>query len=390
MNLFSPAKEKFLVLDVGQEKVSSLSLCFDEHRHLVIEKIAEDIDLKKFLNAQARNIFQKSWEGKYFFNSHRRLMVSADSSFATTIPIPLDFKRHVDEENEPISLGELEDFLARAIARVFPRCRNEASRRLRIAEIDTILVGEKTDQVMVDGRPMADPLGHRGNKISLVLELTFTGRELFENLKPFFSSPEEFAFAEAPQASLEMLAGARGLPSSLVVGREDGKTSLFIFEETEGKCPVLYREPFHWESDGFVKRVAAEFGIDVDSAEEICSLFSAGAVSVVVAKKMNEIARPLAEQFFHDLDKANLHGTVFVDMQHALPFTLPVKCDHVTIAPVPIADIFKKFNFTSDDPAAMTPRVMLHYLAPFFELYFKKNHSKLNEKLRHRVHWLAE
>lgn len=390
MNPFSPVKEKFLILDIGSEGVSSLSFSFDERRDLFVEKITENIDLKKFLHSQAKSIFQKSWEGKYFFDSRRRLIVSADSSLATTIPIPLSLKRKIDQSDGPITLDEMEDWLGRAMAKVFARCRNEASRRLGVPELDTVLVGERTDQTTIDGRCVPDLLGHRGSNISLVFELTFTHRELFESLRPFFSSPEEFFFAEAPQARLAMLSGVHGFPVSLVVGRGDGKTSLFIFEDAEGKCPVLYREPFHWECDLFSKKVAAEFGIDFASAEDICALFWAGGVSGTIAKKMNELARPIAEQFFHDLDKATLHGSVFVDTPHAMPFSLPLKRKTVALEPVPVEDILKKFNFTLHDPSFATPRVMLHYFAPFFESYFKKNNSKLNEKLRHRVHWLAE
>ena len=389
MNPFSPTKEKFLILDIGLEKINSLALSFDEHRNLTIEKITEDIDLKKFLRSQARSIFQKSWEGKYFFNSRRRLIVSADSSFATTIPVPLDLKRETGDANAPITLGEMEDRLGRAMAKIFGRCRTEAARRLGIPEIDTVLVGEKTSQVEIDGRSISDPLGHRGNAMSLVLELTFTRRELFENLKQFFSSPEEFSFAEAPQASLAMLARVCGLPVNLIMGRENGKAGLFILEEAEETCSVLYREPFRWDAYAFPKKVAAEFGIDLVPAKDICALFREGTVSEDVAKKMNALARPLAEQFLHDLDKANLHGTIFVDTLSVLPFALPLEHKNIKIALVPTQDIFKKFDFTPTDPSAATPRVMLHYLAPFFEAYFKKNRSALNEKLRHRLHWLA-
>ena len=217
--IFKP-REKFLILAIGPAGTDGLFLSVDEDRNIIFEKRAPGIDLKKFFASPMRSVTQKSWEGSYFFKAHRKVIAVADSSLATTIPIPLDLPREPGTEKAEVILPELENMIAQAMGKIFNQCRSEAAKRLRIHEIDTIMVGAKARNFKVDGHLVVNPVGFTGRKISLLLELTFTGRALFGDLKQFFNAPEDFFFAESAQARLASLARARELPLNLIV--DDG------------------------------------------------------------------------------------------------------------------------------------------------------------------------
>lgn len=385
----SSSKEKFLILDVAPQSASALFLDFDEHRELVFKKVIENLDLKKFLASQAGSIFQKSWEGEYFFNSRRRLVVLADASLATTIPVPLDFKRDAEVAENPIAPGEVEDWFARATAKIFARCRLEASRRLGTGDVDTVLVNQRVDRIVIDGRAVLDPVGHSGKKISFVIELTFANRELSEVLAPFFNAPGEFFFAEAPQARLAALARIGPLPVSIITARDNSKSSLFVFQEAEQGCLVVYREPFSWDGVAAVRSVAADLDITPTSAEEIYNLYVHDELSDAAKKHFDVLVAPFVKQFLQAVDTANLCGPVYLDSPRDLPLKFPYHRRHAVIEDVPVDALLKKFGFSTGSNTQITPRLALRYLAPFFELYFDNNRSELNELLRRKLHWLA-
>jgi len=376
-------------MDVAPQGASALFLDFDERRELVFEKIVENLDFKKFLASQAGSIFQKSWEGEYFFNSRRRLVVLADASLATTIPVPLDFKREASAAADAITLGEVEDWFARATAKIFTQCRVEAGRRLGTSDIDTVLVSQRIARVAIDGRVVADPVGHAGKKVSFVIELTFSNRELSEALAPFFNAPGEFFFAEAPQAQLAALARVRKAPISIVSARDDGKSSLFVFQQAEQGCPVVYREPFPWNGGSAIRAIAADLGIVPSSAEEAYGMYVRGEVSDTVKKHFDDLSAPAIEHFLQALDKANLSGPAYLDAPRALPLKLPHRRRRAVIEDVPLAALLEKFGFSIARGELVPSRIALRFLAPFFELYFGNGAPELGELLRRKLHWLA-
>ena len=127
--IFTP-REKFLILELTPAGANALFLSVDEEKNLAFEKFARNVNLKKFLKSPVRSLTQKSWEGNYLFKSHRKVIVSADSSIATTIPIPLTLTREHEVVKQEVTLPELENLIAQAMAKIFNQCRSEAARRL--------------------------------------------------------------------------------------------------------------------------------------------------------------------------------------------------------------------------------------------------------------------
>ena len=390
IQLFKP-REKFLVLTIGPSGADGLFLNVDEDRNIIFEKRVKNLDLKKFLKSPMRSVTQKSWEGNYFFKAHRKIIVAADSTLATTIPIPLDLPREHDAARSEVVLPELENLIAQAMGKIFNQCRSEAAKRLGIHEIDTIMVGSKARGFKVDGHLVVNPVGFTGKKISLLLELTFTGRALFEDLKQFFNAPEDFFFAESAQARLASLARARKLPLNLIVDEGPRGASLFIFEKTKDDHPVLYRERLMWSFDVLFLRVAAELGVSAGAAREMYRAYVGGAMSESAARAFKKFIDPAVEQFLKEIGKGKLKGFVYVDAEHELPFVFPHRHGTATFDRFPVAEILQQLGFADQEGRHRGSDAFIsRHLLPFIEAYFDKSNSEINQKLRRRLHWLVD
>lgn len=369
--------------------VNGLFLSVDDERNLIFEKFVRNIDLKKFFRSPVRRATQKSWEGNYLFKGHRKVIAVADSTLATTIPIPVDLIREPADAHLEISVPELENLIAQEMAKIYNQCRTEAAERLGIHELDTMLVGEKAKFFKVDGNSVMDPVGFAGKKISLLLELTFTTRAIFGTLAQFFNAPEDFFFAESAQVRLSSLARARKLPLNLVFS-DHGATSLFIFESTKAGHPILYREPFAWNFGTLFARIEAELGVSVMAAKEVYRHYIKEGVSDSAARAFKKMIDPAMDELLREVEKKKLKGFLYIDARHALPFTLPYRHAGVVFDEVPLAEVLRGLGFGGEvQRNTLSDHDLSRHLLPFLEAYFDKSDLEINQKLRRRLHWLA-
>jgi hypothetical protein len=384
------SREKFLVLEVAPQGANALFLSVDEDRKLIFEKFVKNADFGKFLSSPWRRITQKTWEGEYVFKSHRKVIVSADPRLATTMPIPLDLARERSRTKDEITLAELENLIAQAMAKIFTQCRNEAAKRLGIDDIHTILVGAKTNRFQIDGHAVMNPIGFTGRKLSLLLELTFTSRDMFENLKLFFNSPDDFFFVEAPQAALLSVARSRELPLNLVTESGAG-TDLFVFEKADGEHPVLYREAMPWSFHEIFTAIAASLGVTIATATRLYQAHRADAFSPGAARNFKKIIQPAIDALLQEVERAKVRGFVYFDSEHSLPFDLPYNHKGVIFEAIPVNEVLAELDLEVDAVSwnRVAPHDAFRNLAPFLEAYFAKNTSEINQKLRRRLHWLV-
>jgi hypothetical protein len=387
---FLRPREKFLILEISPKGTNGLFLSVDEDRTINFEKFARNINLKKFFKSPVRLVTQKSWEGQHIFKkSRRRVIASADPSLATTIPIPLDLTRESGYSKSEITLPEMENLIAQAMGKIFNQCRNEAARRLNLHEIDTILVGAKTKDFKVDGKSVVNPAGFTGKKLTLLLELTFTTRDIFEDLKQFFNSPEDFFFAEAPQTRLFSLARGKKLPMSLIVA-DDTDAALFVLERAKGEHAVLYREKLDWNFNTLFNTITKEYGVSEKMARELYRGYLRGHMSEAAKRIFKKTIQPALSHFLNSTDKAKLQGFVYIDAPHELPFEFPYKWGSATFAELPLQEVLSQLDFQADLKNFKTPAgVLSRHLLPFIEAYFDRSNSGINKKLRRRLHWLA-
>jgi hypothetical protein len=223
-----------------------------------------------------------------------------------------------------------------------------------------------------------------------LLELTFTGRALFESLKQFFNAPEDFFFAESAQAQMSSLARARKLPINLIVDGDTLGTSLFVLQKNNDDHPILYREKMQWNFDTLFTRVAAELGVNDASARTLYRSYLDGAMSEGAARAFKKVIDPAINAFFKEITKDKLKGTVYMDARYDLPFALPYRRAGVKFEPFPIAEILAQLSFAAPEDGVGPRGADARHLLPFIEAYFDKSNSDINQKLRRRLHWLAD
>lgn len=390
LDLFRP-REKFLILEITPKGTNGLFLSVDEDRNVIFEKMANGVPLAKLLKTPARRLSEKAWEGKKFWNGRRRVVAVADSSLATTIPIPLELAREHASVKNKINVAELENMIAQAMAKVFNGCRSEAARRLGTGDLDAILVGAKARHFKVDGKAFVNPAGVAGKKISLLLELTFATRQIFEDLKPFFNSPAEFFFAEAPQAHLQALSRARALPLNLIAA-DDAGASLYILLTPKGEHAVLYREKLNWSFSSLLSRMKDAFGVSDAAARKLYDLYRRGKVAEHAARAFKKIVAPAEEALFREMERGRVKGAVYLDMPQPLALRLPHKHGGATLEPHPVKELFAGLGFTLPQgagPNGEAEGAAQRSLLYFLEAYFDQSGSEINQKLRRRLHWLA-
>jgi hypothetical protein len=89
--------------------------------------------------------------------------------------------------------------------------------------------------------------------------------------------------------------------------------------------------------------------------------------------------------------QAKLKGFIYSDSTNTLPFDLPFQHKGVTFEELPVKEILMSLGLQGDmDMSLAATRGAFRHLAPFLESYFAKNTSEINQKLRRRLHWLAE
>lgn len=376
--------EKFLVLEIAPHKTKGTFLAVDEDRNITIEKVEEKPDVRPFL-ASAMRLFERKLAARSPLLTARRVIAVADSSLATTIPVPLSLMRDQANIKSKITLAELENLIAQAMAKIFNGCRNEAARRLVVSELDAVLVGATTQNFELDERDVRSPVGYGGKKITLSLELVFAARDIFETLKPLFNGEEEdpsgrFFFGEAPQVALRALSRAHELPINLVSGNGEN-SSLYVFTKPKGEYPVLYREKLNWRFGSLTGKIKDAFLVSEGAADELYCLYESGKMSDAALRAFKKELEPAAAGLFEELARVKVAGPVYIDLPHPLPFPLPHKEGGVTLEGQPIQEILAGLGFT----AANVARPILY----FIEAYFDKTDSPINRKLHRRLHWLV-
>lgn len=359
-------------MEISSAGTNGLFLSVDEDRNIVFEKLVEHADLVKLLG------------------SRRKVIVVGDPSVATTIPIPLELPREHANVKTKLMIAELENLIAQAMAKIFIGCRSEAAKRFGVNDLEAVLVGAKTKHFKIDGKAVTNPVGFTGKKISLLLELTFTTRELFQDLKPFFNSPGHFFFAEGPQTELTLLAQVRALPLNLIA-MHDGGATLYVLQKAKGEYAVLYREAFHWSFAGLFRAITEALAVSDETAKEIYRAYHKKDMSEAARRAVKKALQPAINDLLDEMKRLNVSGFVYSDASHALPFDLPHRHGTAKIEERPIEELLLKFGFTADTNAIREEgNDVLRPLLYFLEAYFDKSNSEINQKLRRRLHWLAE
>ena len=180
-------------------------------------------------------------------------MRAADSTLATTIPIPLDLTRERSDVKYEVTLAELENLVAQAMGKIFNQCRSEAAKRLGVHELDAILVGAQARNFKVDGKSAVNPAGFAGKKISLSLELRFTTRGRFSRNSGYSSMPPKISSLPNGRRHQALFDRADARAAAQPDRCREGDAFGLCAPGTAKGHPVLYREKLGWDFHELIK-----------------------------------------------------------------------------------------------------------------------------------------
>ncbi len=378
MNLpFFRKKEKFLVVGIFPQRTTGLLLSVDKDRNLKPEKFWDDFSFKA-LGPKPLRVLRK-----------KKLIVAADPAFVTTVFSPLEFERGEPDYNKPVSLAELERLISQAIDKEFHHYRSEASNRLSLEELDTVLVGARADNFKVDGHKVLNPLGFTGKKLAAVLELTFTTRNVFDDFKEFFNARDGFHFTGTAEAGLRMLALVGAHPVNLLMVDHGGSRVFTLDKVAWGES--ISRESLGWSFVSLFEAIAAALPVGRDIVLNFYYDRLNGNVSENFARALGRVMKPVCDEFFAELNQSRLAGPVYVHSSVPLPFLLPHEKGRMQLEELPTEKIMEKLGLRARASEWPMPasEVFMH-MAPFLEFYYNKSGSEINRRLRRRLHWLIQ
>ena len=372
---FFRRRERFLVLEIAKDKTSALLLSIDDERNLRLEKIWDEFSLKKLSAAQARNLRKK------------KIIVSAAPELIYTTTFPVKLVR--DSPARPLTLIELENLLAQTIGKLFNGERKNAGAHLGADELDAILVNSKITDFRVDGHAVFSPVGFGGKTVEGVLELAFTTRPVFYGLKDLFNSKEGFFFTGAHLAGLRSLAWAESLPANLLFVGEDNTFYLTLDKAAWGNA--IYSGEIEWRMKLLWKAVISALQTSRSVVMGLYDAFIKKDASPAFVRSFYRILQPEVNDFLAQIKKSRLRGRVFLYSPVPVPFDVPRAFGRITFLDLPLAKALAKGGFRADlGRWPLAPQDAFMKLAPFFEFYYDRSGSDINNKLRRRLHWLIQ
>ena len=312
------------------------------------------------------------------------VVLAASPELATTALVPVRF----DRENAKDILGavEFENVLGQTVTRVFNDERSKASACLGVDDLDTILVGVRARNFEVDGKPVIDPLGLPGKKITAILELTFAVRTLFEQWRNFFNADHGFFFTTETYALATVLERTGTHPAVILSVGEEGSHCVYL-GALRG-VPFLSGGPIAWSEQSLRRAVSERWRVGDAATADILGKYAAHTVSSHVRQDLDVALRKAFQDLSRELAGHRVRGNVYVDSRSPLPVPLPYKAGAVTLLPFRIDQVTEPLGFELVS-SRLREEKFFDYLAPFLEFYYDTSNSRVNHWLRRRVHWFT-
>ena len=392
---FLRPKEKFLLLEIAPKRTSGLLLAVDRDKNISAEKFWEDFSFEQLRRAPFGALLRRMPFGATLHGDplkslrKRQIIVSAHPSFTTTIVTPAFLER--DEKNfpEPVTLHELENLFSRAIGKIFNQHRGEAGGRLGVPELDAVLVGARADSFKIDGHLILNPMGFHGKTVEAVLDLTFTTRDIFEDLGEFFKAREGFFFTNLPRAALFALSRLEPPPINLVLVR--GGESFYFLLDKAAWGHSIREGKIGWSLERVFEALRGVLGTSPKVTLRTYAKHAGGELSGHFSRSVDKALALEKNSFLAEIKRISPRGAVYIDSPVPLPFNFPLRLGRATLVEAPLDELLKRFGFRLANAAWDLDRSeTFSKLAPFFEFYFDKSDSEINRRLRRRLHWLIQ
>ena len=374
---FWQRREKFLILQISPQKTKGLLLSLDKEKKLKPEKLRDDLSLAELQETSVQRL------RKY------NVICAADSSLATTLSFPVELKRGLDEAERPIASIELENLLSQSVGRLFSQERKEASSRLKVDELDTVLVGSAAQNFKIDGHTVLNPIGFCGRNVEAVMELIFTTRRIFDGLKRFFSNPTNFFFTETARAVLFSLSKVQSLPVNLMIFSP--KDALCFILDRAAWGNVVYRDKINWPRESIFEAITRELEVSRAVAADLYRSYLKHEMSDNFKRAFGKIIKPPTDLLLRLIKKSKFRGNVYFYSLIPLPLSLPARLDRIVLEELPLSRFMDKTGFKLDLSGWPLPEKEIFLrLAPFFEFYYQKSETEVNKKLHRCIHWLIQ
>jgi len=365
-------KEKFLLLEISRHKTSGFLLSLDSEKKLRLEKFWENPKESKFLD--------------YFKRTRKikKTIIAVEPEFAFTAVIPLALQR--ENAEEALEKVELENLLAQAVSKVFNQYRQEASRELNIDELDAMLADNRVVNFKVDGNQVMNPLGFRAKEIRAVFEMTFTTRQVFEEIKGFLKRSDDFFFTEIGRAELRVIHKISPPPVNLLMLGAD--SSYFFSMEKTAAGWLMSRKELRWSTSGLSKIISGHWLVSKEAAGGLYRAYLKKNVSPNVEKYFKKIFTPAIDSLLNQIQKLKPSGKIYLEADEA-PVALLVE-RRSALGEFPLDTFLEKSGFgVSANKWFSEQSGVFRKLAPFFEFYYDKSDTEINHWLRRRLHWLG-
>jgi hypothetical protein len=371
-------RERFLILDVKPQRTGGLLLSIDKDKNIILEKTWIDFPAAKMSPRRISGILRK-----------KTLIVSLDPTLSAVFAFPVELRRDQTNSLTPLNLIELENLLAQSISKVFNKHRAEAAQKLGLHELDAILVNAKVGNFKIDGHHVVNPIGFPGATVSAVLELSFTTRQIFENLKDFWNFDKEIFMTNLARSALLLLSRTQPPPVNFINASSDSTFCYSMRKAAWGN--IVYEGKLDWLYNLVFRAVALSVGVSRDVVLGLYQYYLNNELSENFRRAFERILRPEADRFFKELKKSKLSGRVYLYSSVPLPFLASARYGRVIVDEFPLSQTLDKTGFRLDSSGWILPtREIFMRLAPFFEFYYDKSDSDINQRLRRRIHWLIQ
>lgn len=318
------------------------------------------------------------------FGKKETIVLAPESSRATTAETTVRLKR--DNPASLITEQEMDHMVFKALWEFLHRYRSWAAKKMGITDLSLVLAAVEVRDILLGTHHVFNPVGFKGDLITIRIRGTFVSRELLPVLERMKSwgdvrvVEEGIALADAIQSKEYFV---------FCAGRKT--TSVFF----KGHEETRYVEEYPWGTDCFVRVLGESFELDYETASRLLMRVSAGEASESFARYCNALIKKQYDELLDMIDENALkkktgaaHPELFFHFKNlATPEFLTekiqkkfVRIDERLLREECMFEAAKGIRF--DPVTAQVPLALLLYAeyAPKYEL--------LNRLLKRRARWL--
>ena len=308
---------------------------------------------------------------------------------ATAYAAVLPFKKTFAAGSAKAHRLEFQAMIREILDRTNLELRALAARRLKVEDLDAVLLDARVMHLTADGIPVIHHLPDLSKKeLRGMLHVVFTARPVFHDLHDLLHSGKELFVTERNKAAMAFLEhGSLEHKTSIrLLDLAPGAEIYTVFAPKE-ELPLKVAE-FPWQ--GSVDRLLMrEWGVSESAARTILDGAVENGASSRMADFLNRLTAESAETFEKALYKFRIGGEVHVRRTARLPFALPRTLGKAALAEFPFAENFKALGFEMAGANAPDPD-LADLLLPFLEYYYHRGDPLSHRALTRQIHWIKQ